>query len=673
MKQFQSENSFIYNLAYNCFILLLLAVPLVFTVHVGNPIHVTKNDSLIIIGGIFIILTSSLLLYQYKNWKLKTKGLLIDKKIDPYVFLFFISAAISSIFSINPFVSYNGYYTRPLGFEMYLYTFLIYIFSSALLQNEKKIQNVMYVMELSAVIVSIYAFLQFAGMDPFGIQPVNEGRPFGTLGNSVFIGGFLTLVFPFSLMRISQGRKFNSGIVFSLIIACTVIITQTRTAYVAIIIEVIVILLIYPIVNNKIKTKLYKKLKYSFLILGGIFLVLLLVIVLERDNLFVKRFISITSIFQNPRWLLWGESLKVFVKYPVTGCGISTFPIVFEDVYSMKFKMTDVRNYTDNAHSNFFHTLCSMGIVGITAYLMLLVHTVFVLIKSVFSKTLKDKQKKQYIGFLAMICGYIVYGIADFDEITIIFYFFIYMSLLRAFLITDSNSVVFEFPSKSKTALNKGVIAIFVFLFLFVPYNIYISTKQLIADQYYVTAFTFASKGQFQTSLDYFSSAIELWENNSYYHYQYGGALLSYAASDTFLNAGLKNSILEESKSELLAAKENYPSRRDVMALVSIAEYEQGDSVEAMQIKNELLAKDSLMVNYRLELAQFFIKKKMYDKVMGELLFDAKYDPKSKVLGQTITNFLNDNNCPDPKGYCQKILSVDPNNEAANRFIRTRK
>lgn len=673
MKQSQSENSFIYNLAYYCFILLLLAVPLVFTVHVGNPIHVTKNDSLIIIGGIFIILASLLLLHNYKNRYSKAKGLFIDKNLDPYVFLFFISAGISSIFSVNPFVSYNGYYTRPLGFEMYLYTFLIYVFSSAVLQDDKRIKNVMYVMEISSVIVSIYAFLQFAGMDPFDIQPPNEGRPFGTLGNSVFIGGFLTLVFPFSLMRIFQGRKFNSGIVISLIIVSTVIISQTRTAYAAIIIEVIVILLIYPIVNSNIKTKLYKKLKYSFFILSSILLLLLLAIILERDNLFVKRFISITSIFQNPRWLLWGESLKVFAKYPITGCGISTFPIVFEDVYSMNFRMTDVRNYTDNAHSNFIHTLCSMGIIGITTYLLLLGHTVFILIKSVFSKRLKVKQKTQYIGFLAMVCGYIVYGIADFDEITIIFYFFVYLSLLKSVLKADNDSLVYIFPSKLKTSLNKGIIAVLFLLFMFVTYNFYLSIKQIIADQYYVTGFSLASKGKFQASLNYFSSAIDLWENNSYYHYQYGGALLSYAASDTSLNVDIKNSALEKSKSELLTAKENYPSRRDVMALVSIAEFEQGDSVEAMKIKDELLTKDSLMVNYRLELAQFFIKKKMYDKVMEQLLFDCKYDPKSKVLAQTISNLLNDKNCPDPMVYCQKILSVDPKNEAANHFIKARR
>jgi len=34
---------------------------------------------------------------------------------------------------------------------------------------------------------------------------------------------------------------------------------------------------------------------------------------------------------------------------------------------------------------------------------------------------------------------------------------------------------------------------------------------------------------------------------------------------------------------------------------------------------------------------------------------------------------LNDKNCPDPTGYCKKILSVDPNNEAANRFIRAKR
>ena len=673
MKQSPPEYSLNRKIAFYCFVLLLLSVPLTLSSHAGNPYSFSKNDSLVIIGGIFIILSSYLLAYGNKNKKKIEKGFFIDKEMDPYVTFFLITAVISSVFSVNPTVSYFGYYTRPLGLEMYIYIYLIYIFSSCVVTDSNSIQRVMYVMECCAVVISLYAFAQYSGNDPFNLQAADVRRPISTLGNGVFLGGFLVLVFPFSLMRVVQKRKISISAIFPLLILGAVIISQTRTAYAAVIIEVVIILAAYSLAAGSSKAKLYKKLKLLFILLGGIILVLFLLVLFERDNVFVKRFINITSLFQNPRWLLWGESLKVFAKNPITGCGLCTFPAVFETVYSMSFKLNDVRYYYDNAHSNFVHTLCSMGLLGIIAYLLLLGHTIYLLLRSIFSGMLKVKQKLPYIGFLAMVCGYIVYGIADFDEVSIMFYFFIYLALLKSLNRMDNNPPVFVFPSKLKTPLNTGAVVLSFFIFLFISYNIYLSIRQITADRYFLTAYSLASQNKLQPSFNYFSSAIGLWESNSFYHYDYGGVLLEYASSNSALSGDVKKSIQEKAKSELMIAAENYPSKNNCMSLVSLIYFELGDSIQALKIKDELLGRDSLMVNYRFALAEFYTRKKSYDKALEQLLFNCKYDPGDIKLLRIVSLLLNDKDCPDPVDYCRKILAVDPKNEAAIYFMKMRK
>jgi O-antigen ligase len=672
MKDILSEDPVICRITFFCFILLLLAVPIVFTVHSGNPFQITKNDALKCISGIFLILTSFLLLYKFKSKKLINKSIILERSFDPYITLFFITAAISTIFSVNPALSYYGYYTRPLGFEIYLYIFLVYIFSSFVLQDKNRIQNVLTAMEICAVLISLYAILQYTGNDPLNIQPPGNRRSFGTLGNGVFLGGYLIIVFPFSLIRIIKIKKLNISALPTLIILGAIIISLTRTAYVAVIVETAVTILLYQFVINVKNDKLKKRLMFPIYVVGGIAILLFLFALLQKENVFVERFISIASIFQNPRWLLWRDSLKIFVEYPITGCGVSAFPIIFENFYSIEFKLYDLYNYYDSAHSNFIQVLCTMGILGIVSYLLLLGHTIYIILRSIFSKTLKPGQKITYIGFLSMIIGYIIYGIADFDEVTILFYFFICLSLLKSIYIMDNKLGVYYIQSETKTAIKKGIIPLFIIMFLFISYNFYISYQHIRADKYYEKAYLLTSQNKFRESLKYFDSALKLWENNSYYHYLYAGSLLVYASSDTSLNANAKYSLLGKAKSEFIIARENYPSRIECNSFICLTDYEMGDTIEAGNIKNRLLGRDSLMIAFRISLAQFYVKIKEYNNAMEQLLFLCHYDTENGMFLATINSLLQDKSFPDPLIFCKKILSINPENEAANRFINSK-
>lgn len=666
----RTQKDILFKATYYCLIALLFIVPVFVTTFNGNPFLISKNNSLKVLGGIFYVFTALLLINKTGNKKIKIHGLIIDKEVDPYVTFFILSAVISTIFSISPLVSYSGYYLRPLGLEIYLYTFLIYLLSSMIIQNKSKAKTILNFMELCAVMVSIYSLLQFAGFDFLKIQPETDHRPFGTFGNSVFLGGFLILGVPLSVSRIIEKRKLNYSVLSPVIIITTIVISQTRSAYAAVIIQLIIFLFSYPYVFKSGKSGMIKGFKISLIILGSVVLILVTMILFNRTNVYVNRFINITAIFENARWFLWRDSLKVFLQYPVSGCGLGLFPNVFENVYTVEFKLHDVRGFYDHAHSNFIHTLCTMGFIGIIAYVLLLGHTVFILIRTLNSRILKPEKKILYIGFLAMVGGYIVFGIADFDETSILFYFIMYLAILKVIYYEDFKSSVYTIPDSFRSNHRGKTILVLTVILGFIIYNFYSVYIEEQAISYFKLAYISHDRNDFRVSLQYFPLAINLWSSNSYFHYEYGGALLDYATSDASLNFKNRISILQKAKEEFNTAIQMYSSKIECNKLISIADYEMGDTVEAETIKKQLLDRDSLMINYRLTLTEYYIKKKYYENAKEELIFSSKYLPGSPVISKLTAALLNDKNFPDPEQFCRKLIALDPGNTTAGTFLK---
>ena len=242
-------------------------------------------------------------------------------------------------------------------------------------------------------------------------------------------------------------------------------------------------LFLYPFAAEKKKESIKKLFEYSLYLFSSIIILLILLIIFDPDNIYVKRFINITALFYNPRWLLWRDSFKIFLKYPVTGSGISTFPNAFENVYTMEFKHFDVRSNYDNAHSNFVQILCTMGIIGITAYLLLLSRTLIISFKSIFSKKLSSSQKLHYIPFVCMISGYIIFGAGDFDDLSIMLYLFIYLAILKSFYAEHNQSESIIIPSKKGILMKPGLVFLFAVFILYFSYNFYITTVHLKADR----------------------------------------------------------------------------------------------------------------------------------------------------------------------------------------------
>ncbi len=116
--------------------------------------------------------------------------------------LLVVAYVLATLVSISPWTSFFGSYQRGQG----LYSFLAFVIIFVLVLNDLRRRDQVERLVTAAVLSSIPAAL-FAVMQGFGIQPgvwrgLYGGRVFGTLGNPIFLGGYLLMVIPLTVARL---------------------------------------------------------------------------------------------------------------------------------------------------------------------------------------------------------------------------------------------------------------------------------------------------------------------------------------------------------------------------------------------------------------------------------------------------------------------------------------
>src|SRR4030095_5169199 len=161
------------NFQFIIFLFLLAVIPLTITSLTYNQTNLPKSSELLIFGTVYIISAFVVIYLQFFYGRKDDAGIFLeyDKTFDPYVLLFFLAAVLSTIFSINPLVSYWGHYERSLGLAQYIYIILIYFFSIYIFNDERRIVQAFSAIELTAVAVSVYTVLQYLNLNPFEPEP----------------------------------------------------------------------------------------------------------------------------------------------------------------------------------------------------------------------------------------------------------------------------------------------------------------------------------------------------------------------------------------------------------------------------------------------------------------------------------------------------------------------
>jgi len=638
-------------------------VPLAVTTSLNNQSDLFKNALLQALGGVFVILAAAFSFFTESRNKKDIKLFQFNSAIDPYVILFMIAAIVTTVFSLNPEVSIYGQYERQIGLITILMAGLLYYYSGIVLADESRLRKIIFVMETAAVLVAVYSFLQKFGMDPFDIQPIGTSRPVSTLGNAVFAGGFLAIVLPLSILNVSLKKNLFLRVLFPVLILAGIIVTGTRSAYLAVFFGLAAPAIIY-LYSKKTKSNI-KTLKKPLITAGIIIAAFVMLVFLFPENQFVQRFLSIFSAGDNTRIYLWRDSFNIFLKYPLFGSGIGMFPNALEGYYSVRLKTDEILRVFDNAHNNYLHILCTMGITGFIAYLLLLGAGLKASLRGFFSKENDRNKKILFLSFFAVLISYSVYGLTNFDDISILLYLFLIFGMLGSVTL------------KSKTGSNLKIAAqklrgyaLSILIVIFCIFCIYNSFKLVWADRYYLEGVKAFEVNNIRQGVSFMNEAVYMQPGSGYYRYGLASNVYRWAASYSGSNLKMKNNLLIQAEQEMLRARKNFISEKECDAILAMINYELGETIKADSIKNEVLGKDPISINFRLRLIEYSLKN---DKIQGakenlDVIGSTGYE-SAEVWNSWGYYYFKTNEHEKAEIFFGKVLTLDPGNIFAKEML----
>jgi putative inorganic carbon (HCO3(-)) transporter len=256
---------------------------------------------------------------------------------------------------------------------------------AALLDTERDLRRVLYILSITALLVGASSVLAFAGHNPFlSSSTLQQGRAQGGVGDPEAFSAFQLFLLPLLLVLIAETRKLWLRALFvlsALVAVASVITAVSRTGFVA---GAVLLLLLIVFPARVLFQSPRQKAALLLLIvigLGGI-----LSRPFPREQAWKR--ISATwspqksgSSRGSGRDDLWLVARNQVSAHPLTGIGFGVFPYVSQD-YLVQTPGVDLTFYIPRqpgrylqAHSSYFGSAAELGLPGLALYLGMLFST----------------------------------------------------------------------------------------------------------------------------------------------------------------------------------------------------------------------------------------------------------------------------------------------------------
>ena len=490
----------------------LFITPLIFTSLTSELFEIPKMIFVYILTAALICLY---LIYCYAN-----KKIIITKNPILIIFtIFIITLGISTIFSTDHHLSVFGYYTRLNGsLVSTICYYLIFFITSSTLSRKDAIEGIKFVV-LSAVFVSLWGIPGHFGYDPncfvltgkltstcwkTEFQPTL--RIFSTFGQPNWLGAFLAMTIPLSISLALSTKGFQKIFFISstFIILLGLVLTNSRSAFLSLLIAVGIFL---PLLGIK---KIKSSIPILIIILFGSTLILGLFgrplwernLEAIRQNIFFlqqpQKKLDASSQTENPsppptstslesggtesgtiRLIVWKGAIEIFKNHPILGTGPETFAVSYYRFRPSQHNQTTEWNFLYNkAHNEYLNYLSNTGIIGLAAYLILILSILFMIAKNLFSS--QNQTRILQLGLLSSAVSYLAVNFFGFSVVTTSLIFFTIPAI--SYIISDSKTS-YQIKLPKKMPINPSIIigAILIF-FIFLLVTI---SRILLADIYY--------------------------------------------------------------------------------------------------------------------------------------------------------------------------------------------
>lgn len=504
----------------NDFLIELTYLGIVFLIPIYFNFFFSSNDPFE--SGKMIIFRSLIFVLLFLSvWKisfLQNKKEILVAVFKKYFFIpviLLLYMALSLIWSFNWSWSLFGSSFRQMSFinEVFFFLFLFLLFINLILSNNKgrAYRNLFISVSLSALLVSIYAVLQYFGVDFLIWQEpaVITKRAMSTLGQPNFLASFLLLAIPFTFYLILSENKKYVKVLLLLNLALqlmALLFTGSRGAWVGFFIS----LLTLPFLFKKSR-------RFSFISLATVFVIF--VFLFLGNNVFSQRFKSAFDLSRGSssvRTFLYHNSLEAIKDRP-WGFGLENQREALIPFYQADLaKNNKVNVVFDRAHNWFLDILLTLGVFGLLIYLWFF-SRIFLVIK----RNLVLKDGKLFICLFISLLSYFVSLMFNFATVVTVIYSLIIIAIIwsKDFL-QEKKSLEIKLTEKrfGHWGLARTII-IFLVLLLSV-YGLGRELKKWQADYYYSQFQKSFFQDEIPTSMQLFSyfKKSDVY-NRDYYEY----------------------------------------------------------------------------------------------------------------------------------------------------------
>ena len=357
--------------------LLAVFIPLTFTT-INSELFEFPKFILLLSGT--LVITVAWLIHYYQ-----TKRLALSYPLSPLsysVLAVLATQALATLFSLHPYTSFWGYYSRFHGGLLTTICYTIIHFAMTNWMDNKSVHKLIKISVFTSFIISLYAIAERLGIDKnFWIQDV-QNRVFSTLGQPNWLAAYL-LPNLFLVLYLSSTKKLSllhsSSIYLVLLVA--LIFTKSRSGFLAFGLSSLAywLLLARQFSFLKIKQSLILTASITLLtslILGTPYTPTLSTLLSPRPTPTPSPIATGTALevggteSGDIRKIVWQGALTLIKQSPILGSGPETFAYTYYNVRPLAHNQTSEWDFLYNkAHNEYLNMASGAGLVGLFAYL----------------------------------------------------------------------------------------------------------------------------------------------------------------------------------------------------------------------------------------------------------------------------------------------------------------
>jgi len=564
----------------------------------------------------------------------------------------------------------DTFFTSLKELPLFLSGPLLYFVIVNNIRGEKQVSRIISAVIIVGAALGLYGILQYIGIDfSFIIYSIAGQRVSGLFGNAGYFAGYLIL--PLSLgiplFFVSKNRSRKVLLLIGILaMGTTLIITFTRSSYLALSVSLLFMFLLFLLSRGKNFLKENKKL----------FMILLIVIIIAaslfiiptplnkpgtaisqiKGRISITRFISDFS--SGRRVAIWKFTWMMIKDRLILGSGVGTFK--YNDLrYQAKFfAQGDNRSiypygYAEKAHNEYLQLWAELGTIGLAIFLWLIIAYFNYGIR--YLKREKNEQKQGImIGLMGVVVAFLVDSFFWFPlHLTTnvsLFWLFIGLTMVMG-LEKKAGSV-----SKSKrSSIYKFKPVLYLVIILLATFLCMTVARPFMARIRWYSGFKEIEKKDWEKATEIYESALK-WD-------PYMGGLY-YDMGKIFMIRELYGTALKYFKeSEKYFDLAGLPQN---LAIIYLAKGDTDNAITELQKAISYQLNENSMLPLYVELGNTYLKLEKYEP--AEIAFKGalKIDPNLVIGHYRLADaYLRQNKIDEGLIELKKIIELAPNSQEA--------